>query len=236
MPPSSRTRNKGKERKARQLAKKEENERADARIVWRSFCGSNQCDHGCALMIPDDHPILSFMDQLCVARVLQNWRDLYQTHQHIFANESCKKLAIDILVNIGSNMVLSDIETIWPLYFAQSIMLLEQYNGTDDLGSVINSRVVRSKWRDLQPGITSSRRDCLKFYRKRTSCKCLKKMHLEARTEPKTGTCTHCEEESDRELLHVCSRCMVSQFCSRECQLADWSEHKEFCLYICQCS
>ena len=64
MPAASRKRNKGKDRKAKQIAKKEENERVDANRYWRSWCASNQwCDHGCA-MTSNSHPVTSFMDQL----------------------------------------------------------------------------------------------------------------------------------------------------------------------------
>jgi len=38
MPPSSRKRNKGKERKAKQQAKKEESDRLEAGLFWRRFC------------------------------------------------------------------------------------------------------------------------------------------------------------------------------------------------------
>ena len=72
--------------------------------------------------------------------------------------------------------------------------------------------------------------DALKFFRKRTSCSCLKDMHLEARkTLPKTGICYHCKERKERTLLMVCSRCRITQYCSRECQIADWSRHKVYC-------
>jgi len=115
-------------------------------------------------------------------------------------------------------------------------VLLEHYNnGTDDIGSVINNRVVNSKWRDLRADGISSRRDALKFYRKRITCKCLKKMHLEARkNEPKFGICWNCDQEKERVDLSVCSRCMISHYCSRECQVAHRSSHEAFCNSICK--
>ena len=94
--------------------------------------------------------------------------------------------------------------------------------------------MVLAKWRDfqdLQPDVSSGRRDCLKFYRKRTMCKCLKKMHLEARkTLPKLGKCWHCKKEVERSALSLCSICKVMQYCSRECQVADWPVHERICV------
>ena len=55
-------------------------------------------------------------------------------------------------------------------------------------------------------------------------------MHLEARkTIPKMGKCFNCKVEKERVDLSVCNRCMVMQYCSRECQVAAWPSHKLDC-------
>ena len=103
MPPSSRKRNKGKERKAKQQAKKEENERVRAHRFWRNGLGITGCIHGCGVMISDDHPVSSFMDQYYInfhrkdMTVSENLGYLFQTHTQIWNNESYRKLAIGIL-------------------------------------------------------------------------------------------------------------------------------------------
>ena len=108
-------------------------------------------------------------------------------------------------------------------------MPLEHFNERNDFVEVANKRVVTSKWIDLEPDSSSIRRDCLKFYRKRISCKCLKKMHLEARkSETKMGICWHCKAERERTTLSVCSKCMIRQYCSRECQIADGRSIRAF--------
>ena len=238
MPASSRKRNKGKDRKAKQLAKKEQNERVEARKFWLSFCGGrNQCNHGCDLIsVSDDHPVTSFIDQFYInlqikdMSVQQTLKELFFTHRHIWDNESYRKLSIGILTRIGTNMMLREgSDMSGPGCVAQAIVVLEHYNDSDDIVLVMYKRAVLSSWKDVSI-ISSERRDTLKFLRKRTTCKCLKKMHLEARkTIPKKGLCWNCKEEKDRMLLSVCSKCMVIQYCSRECQVAAWPGHKEFC-------
>jgi len=236
MPPSSRKRNKGKERKAKQLAKKEENERVVAHGFWLGLCRSMECKHGCAMIPPDYHPVSSFMDQFFVnskhkrMTASQNLNEIFTTHIQIWNNESHKKIVLDILIRIGTNMLLrEECDMIWPIFIVQSILALENHDGTGNIESVFNKRLVASKSRDLTV-TSSSRRDALKFYRKRTSCSCLKKMHLEARkTITKMGFCWGCGKEFDRVVLFVCSRCMVGQYCSRECQVADWTNHKKSC-------
>jgi len=245
MPPSSRKRNKGKDRKAKQLAKKEENERAESLQFWWSFCSSiTQCSHGYAAMADDS--LSNFITQfiinirykgMTVGRSLTN---LFETHRHIWNDKSYRRLAISILMNVGTNMLMSNllsngenIDICWSVYIAKFIAVLEQYDDVDNIGIVINKPVVLSKWRDLERNASSIRRDALKFYRKRISaCKCLKKMHLEARKTPKMGMCHNCAKEMDRVSLSVCSKCKLRQFCSRECQVADWPSHKEVCARV----
>jgi len=245
MPASSRKRNKGKERKAKQQAKKEESERADAHKLWRGWVKGAECDHGCAVMISDDHPVSSFMDTFhLILRhkrsetsfvidhvVSQTLGELFKSHIQVWNNESYRRLVLDILVRIGTNALLYEAGSNLPICLAHCIVVLEHYNGSsDDINSVMNSRVVILKRRDLNPRAKSIKRDTLKFFRKRISCKCLKKMHLEARkTMPKTGKCFHCKVQKERVSLSLCSHCMVFQYCSRECQVAAWPDHERHC-------
>ena len=235
MPPSSRKRNKGKDRKAKQLAKKEE----VAHSFWRDGLNTiSNCEHGFPKISTDNHPVSSFMDQFYMnscyknMNVKDNLMDLNKSHPQIFENEGYRKLVLAVLTRIGTNMLLGGVD-VWPIILAHSIVFLEHYNDKawelDDLGVIIE-RVLLSKWRDINIHASSVTRDCLKFFRKRISCKCLKNMHLEARkTTPKMGLCCNCNIEMERVLLSVCSRCMVYQYCSRECQVAHWSEHVRDC-------
>ena len=193
------------------------------------------------MLITDDHPVSGFMDQFYInlrsksLTTAVNMKSIFQTHTQIWTNESYRKLAIGILVRIGTNMLLQGVDMSWPVCTAVSVVVLEHYNETKDgIDSVMNKRVVRSKGRDIWSSSTSIKRDLLKFFRKRTSCKCLKKMHLEARrTMPKMGRCMNCCKEHERVHFSVCSRCMIEQYCSRECQVAHWSVHERSCdIYV----
>ena len=144
-------------------------------------------------------------------------------------------MAINILVRIGTHFIdLLNLETIESLedikdlgaVISIAILVLENYDGTDN----VNGRVVASKLRDIHWSGSSLERDMLKFFRKRITCSCLKDMHLEARkTLPKTGVCYHCNQEKERSLLMVCSRCRIAQYCSRRCQVAGWPAHQRYC-------
>ena len=116
------------------------------------------------------------------------------------------------------------------LSWANIIVVLENYDsGSNDIHTAHYCKEVQTKQRHLSLDLQNIR-DALKFYRKRTSCKCLKEMHLEVRKLVlKSGMCWNCDKELERYLLMVCSRCMVRQYCSRKCQVANWPDHKDTC-------
>ena len=139
-------------------------------------------------------------------------------------------MTTDILLNIGANFFVgsaSGSTGIDAANIAITIVVLDNYKETMSMNEVVYSRGVAAKSRDLSFG---SMRDLLKFYSKRLSCSCLKKMYSEARkTLPKVGKCYNCWEDKERASLSVCSRCRVNQYCSRECQVVDWPCHEMHC-------
>ena len=236
----SRKRNKGKDRKAKKAeleAEKIEVDRVRARRAWQAGVRGGVpgrklilCDHGCS-MVHDD-AVAKFMDGLYILRIrgdsdIFNFlRGTFTTNPEVW-NTEVKRMAINILIKIGTNCLLLG-SAFEPVDLAVVIVVLEHYNG-GDINSNLNGRRVVMKCRDLSvPNM--SRRDTLKFFRKRTECSCLKKKHLEARkTLPKLGMCYLCCEVKERTLLMVCSKCKIAQYCSRECHIADWSRHKCDC-------
>lgn len=84
-----------------------------------------------------------------------------------------------------------------------------------------------AKWELLAHG---NIRDVLKFYSKRLPCSCLKEQYKHSRrTVPKMGLCEHCRQRKERAILMTCGQCKVPQYCSRECQVAEWPDHEKDC-------
>lgn len=238
----NRKKNKGKERKAKKYANL-----CPQRVWWKWATGDEQfvgktitCDHGCGELSLSavDQPVLSFMHKFfgiwnkkVITYVML---DTFKTHPQVWNDNSYKKMAMNIFTRMGTNILLNEDENIaLALTLARALNLLEHYDGRGNLEVVISSRVVATKIRDISDGkLSSSRRAGLKFFSKRTTCSCLKAMHQEARkTTLKMGRCYGCEQEKERVALSVCSRCMVEHYCSRECQVADWSRHERYCHY-----
>ena len=155
----------------------------------------------------------------------------FSSQPQVWILDNYRYMAINILVRIGTNLLLEKVG-FDVIDLAKIIVFLENYDervyNTPDL--IFANRCVAKKLTDFLGERENHLRDALKFYRKRISCSCLKKMHLEARkTWLKLGVCCYCDEEKERSSLMVCSRCGVDQYCSRECQIADWSRHKGYC-------
>jgi len=251
MPASSRKRNKGKDRKAKQAVKKEETGRLKMHGTWLSDVISERwgasCDHELVpeinivmmlsneRMLSHEHPVAKFMITFYTywfegsktpADILNQ---TMQIHTEVCNNDIYREMIINIMIRIGTNMVMFD--GVGALCMAQTVMALEHYGGDiSSINGALYNRDTAIKRLDLQPDRIGSRRDCLKFFRKRTTCKCLKKLHLEARKElPKAGQCMNCGVVKERASLSVCGRCMVEHYCSKECQVADWPAHKATC-------
>ena len=246
MPASSRKRNKGRDRKAKQLAKKEEkveNERLKMHELWLSDLVVISCGHELVPVnitsLDLNHPVAKFMITFYtywmegLVTPCGILRQAMQTHPQVFKDESHREMIMNIMIRIGTNMVMLDKSG--SLCLAQTIMVLEHYDGegsSRSINAALYNRDTAIKRTHLQPGdeYKGRRRDCLKFFRKRITCKCLKRLHLDARKElPKVGKCMNCKDIRERTLLDVCSRCMVTQYCSRECQVADRLGHRNEC-------
>jgi len=239
MPATSRKRNKGKERKAKKAAAEEaEIQRFKVDILWRSWARGEdngtivvtQCNHGFDEIPDESHPVSRFISDYFIER---DNSILVKTHAKVWNNKSYRKMATDVFTRMGANLLIMN-KTKAPstherfiTNVALGITMIENFGNTYDYDSTIYCRDVASKVRDLD---LYCGRDLLKFYRKRMNCKCLKKMHLEARkTQPKLGKCQNCEVVKDRSLLMVCSRCRMNQYCSRKCQVAASPNHREDC-------
>ena len=213
-----------------------EAEKVEARSLWVGLDAISPCDHGCGVLTNDllsleiDHPVSSFLDLFFNHDRWSRdsgWCYTLQTAQGetVLNNEKYRKMVANILIRIGTNTLLygGPLEELWMSTLAQVTSVLEHYDtGMGSIDTAFYSRNLQTKMRDLGSNTGSGRRDALKFYSKRVSCSCLKEMYREARRSiPKMGMCYGCKEEMERVSLSVCSRCMIAQYCSRECQVAD---------------
>lgn len=224
----SRKRNKGKERKAKKEAAKSE-------AIWRGWAlpSAARCNHVVVATIPPpEHAIYNFLRALneCAFQYAVFSATTFNMHPEVWNNVEHRQTAIGILLRMGADIFLNsgvdEDEYKEERGIAQTILLLDCYDGQSDFGSAACRAAVKGKV--LFHG--SGERDILKFYSKRLSCSCLTEKYKKARkTLPKLGVCLHCKQKKDRASLWVCGRCKVPFYCSRECQVANWPEHRDCC-------
>ena len=83
-------------------------------------------------------------------------------------------------------------------------------------------------------------RDIVRFVDKRNSCDCLKSIYNELKkTTTRQNLCHNCNQMKHHKDIKACSKCNTALYCSRECQLAHWPEHKDGCkrlreLFACE--
>jgi len=72
-------------------------------------------------------------------------------------------------------------------------------------------------------------RGMIKCLARETPCDCMKPKKLEAQKMDRTGICHGCLDEVPKNTLKLCTGCNMVKYCSRECQVNGWPEHREVC-------
>jgi len=232
--PSSRKRNKGKERKAKALIAKEEKE-ADVRRKWLSWASPKDvaCCHSMKTIPAQDHIVSKFISKLWepwsegerrtnstierfTPATLANLEKSFSNMPMVWQDEDLRQTAINVLLSIGVNILLYRLDhPILVEMAATQIALLQNYDGKGDYKSVMfaAAQVIR----DVSGG---GERHTIRFFAKRITCSCLKALNSQVKKEqPKTGICDGCLRVAKRETLMVCSRCELVQFCSKVSKL-----------------
>lgn len=79
----------------------------------------------------------------------------------------------------------------------------------------------------------SCSREFVRFVNERNTCNCLESAYNELKkTTRRTNLCANCKEHKPNKQIRECSRCKLAFYCSRECQLALYPEHKVICKEI----
>jgi hypothetical protein len=74
----------------------------------------------------------------------------------------------------------------------------------------------------------------VRFFQRRIPCSCLDEKYKEVKSITKMGICCNPEcsypgRKVARSKMLYCTRCCAVNYCSSECQAADWPSHRECC-------
>jgi len=217
----SRKRNQGRARKAKAAggapSKREPQRQA------------SECRHGCSL--PPDHVGNAFVETCydesdkAFAYGANKWDDIRDGMKLALEKYPLNKNDMD---QAKSRFVEDGVNTILRGGFnpfkvgliADAILFIESYTWI----------VPPKETMKISDILNGCKRTAIRFFSKRIPCSCLDDLYAEAReTLTKMGACFHCDQIKEHSALMDCSRCKGVQYCSKECQLADWPIHKENC-------
>eukprot|EP00956_Cyclotella_meneghiniana_P030724 scaffold78233_cov26-Cyclotella_meneghiniana.AAC.3 len=75
-------------------------------------------------------------------------------------------------------------------------------------------------------------RELIRFFHRRNYCDCLKDIYYNLKENTKRRMpCFNCWSITDIRKMCQCERCELPQYCSYECAVAHWPEHKEECKF-----
>ena len=91
-----------------------------------------------------------------------------------------------------------------------------------------------ANWQNMFEMISADEHTLVKYLRKRIRCHCLEEKYKQVKSITKMGTCmnSRCSlpgRRVERSKMKYCTQCCLANYCSRECQVADWPRHKENC-------
>ena len=214
-----------------------------------------QCDHG-FVPYPRNHVCIAFRKSLStLARNYSTkFQDIYEATKTTFAdvwNDPDKLLwvASDLLSFGAKETLQGGYKSIGYLactacFFEQWAAMVTHDNETAAVAGHENDAQTSCKWDKFEDlcdwGKMLELREgdehtVVSFFKKRIPCKCLDEKLKEVKSIAKIGfcynpTCSLPDNKTARGKMLYCTRCRRANYCSRECQKAHWTMHKEDCV------
>ena len=150
-------------------------------------------------------------------------------------NDSLKKLFKEMMVTNGTSACIAaakqtDLSKVpivrGTLFYISVITMIEVRDRYDEVMNVHVAGEVRKCLDD----IADCPRETVKFFHRRNSCGCLKELYYKLKeSTQRTAACWNCMNIVEIRKLSRCLHCKVAQYCSYDCAVAHWQEHKEEC-------
>jgi hypothetical protein len=225
-----------------------------AQIQWlqinNALMNSDTCLHGFNPFANDDicikfirafvHEFYEWHYKICRARgeperaiivpLSAAWDSMKDEYSEVWNSADKLKQVISYFLHNGAMFILDE-KIDWAHNSAVLARFFEQWLKVE----VHKSQAFMNWPKVVECGLVRRNKHTLvKYFWRRIRCCCLDKAYEEVKTMPKMGVCfnllcCHRTSHVERSKLRYCSRCRGVTYCSRECQAADWSEHKEFC-------
>ena len=246
----SRKKVKGKARKAAKEAKAKEGESeavisANQRheesleaMMQQLMISSSKCTHGSCPFSGDMHICSNFIDAFTTDVFVNSNTDIlaesfssaFHATKEKYADVYASKLetVISMLLFLGTQLLLDGNNGIAQLY-AEVACYFNEFVAV----SYRKTKATLS-WTKIGELNGGDDHTLVSFYRKHIPCSCLDEKYKDVKSIKKLGRCynPNCSLPGGRvekSKMLCCTRCGDVNYCSVECQKADWKRHKENC-------
>jgi hypothetical protein len=108
-------------------------------------------------------------------------------------------------------------------FMVQTIEVRNKYGGAWD-------ECIQMETETPMAGLVCCPRETVKFFHRRNSCDCLQEIYYKLKERTKrVWVCAACQQVKDKKEIFECSCCKLITYCSRDCAVAHWPNHKEEC-------
>ena len=229
-------------KKARGRQNRAKKEVTRQRTLWeptilRNNSASNiaTCEHTLAVLprIPQEGPAISYMNCLAGEGFFDKathstgndpvdvcFRPLMRFPE-VWTVESERSLAMNLLLRFVRNVIVYDSRIEGEKWFhnhlENEVAICRTIKALEILGTYSDLAVAKRRANKVENRLMfGNRRDLVKFAAKRLPCACLKELRSDIRKKvTKVGTCFGCGNEFPRSELHVCTGCMIAEYCSK---------------------